>query len=100
MNKFNGTVDSKGQIVIYNHDNVKGLLLQDEGKDLEISTKKAKKRRSDKQNRWLKTKTHRKMYGFSTQACTSCKDCDAGAAGLWLAGGDGTDECAEHKYRS
>ena len=52
MNKFNGTVDSKGQIVIYNHDNVKGLLLQDEGKDLEISTKKAKKRRSDKQNRW------------------------------------------------
>lgn len=52
MSVYNGTIDSNGQVVIHHHYRVKGLLLQDEGKDIDITIGKAKKRRSDAQNRW------------------------------------------------
>lgn len=52
MSEFIGTVDGNGQIVINNHEWVKGLLLQHKDKEIQIKITKAEKRRSAKQNRW------------------------------------------------
>jgi hypothetical protein len=52
MNALIGTVNENSQIVINNHEKVKGFLSQYIGKEIEISFKKANKRRSAKQNRW------------------------------------------------
>jgi len=52
MNAFIGTVDKNGQIVINNHDFVKSMLMQYKDKEIQITIKKANKRRSAKQNRW------------------------------------------------
>lgn len=52
MDTFIGTIDNQGLIVIKDHHLVKDLLLQDEGKELQIQIKKAVKRRSAAQNRW------------------------------------------------
>jgi hypothetical protein len=52
MSEFSGTVDKNGKIIINNFEWVKGLLLQYKDKEIQISIKKANKRRSAKQNRW------------------------------------------------
>ena len=52
MSTFIGTINKNGEIVIINHHFVKGMLMQYEDKEIEVTIKKAKKRRSDKQNRW------------------------------------------------
>ena len=52
MSTFIGTINKNGEIVIINHYFVKSMLMQYEDKEIEVTIKKAKKRRSDKQNRW------------------------------------------------
>jgi len=52
MSEFSGTVDKNGKIIINNLERVKGLLLQYKDKEIQVSVKKANKRRSAKQNRW------------------------------------------------
>ena len=52
MSEFSGTVDKNGRIIINNLERVKGLLLQYKDKEIQVSVKKANKRRSAKQNRW------------------------------------------------
>lgn len=50
--ELKGTIDKNGQIVVNNHERVKGMLLQHEGKEIQISIKKHCKKRSSKQNKW------------------------------------------------